>query len=188
MAEVTDILNTLEAGDLQAVEQFLPLVYAELRQLAAAKLCHERPGQTLDATGLVHEAYLRLVGDGSAVAEGLPAFANRRHFFGAAAEAMRRILVENARRNRSRKRGGDRKRVPLDDVAAPEADQTLLELDAALTRLAAEDPIAAQVVSLHHFAGLGHQQVAETLRLTVYQARQKWTYARAWLKAALRDS
>jgi RNA polymerase sigma factor (TIGR02999 family) len=184
MSEMPPILNAIEAGDAKAAAQLLPLVYDELREMAAAQLCREMPGQTLDATALVHEAFLRPMGD----QPGNPQeFANRRHFFAAAAEAMRRILVENARRKRSLKRGGDRDRVPLAELAAPELDEALIDLDAALTQLATEDPVAAHIVSLHHFAGLSHEQVADTLQMTVYLARQKWTYARAWLKAALQD-
>jgi RNA polymerase sigma factor (TIGR02999 family) len=158
----------------------LPLVSDELRKLAAQKLSHEKSGQTLDATALVHEAYLRLVG-------GDPerSWDNRRHFFAAAAESMRRILVEKARQRKRRKHGGGLQRVPLVDPPAPTADDTLLALDEALGQLAAEDALAARVVELRHFAGLGHEQIAAVLGITVYQARQKWAYARAWLRAAL---
>jgi RNA polymerase sigma factor (TIGR02999 family) len=180
MADVTQILNAIEAGDLREADQFLPLVYAELRQLAAAQMQREKPGQTLDATALVHEAWLRLV-------PGLPrpTWENRRHFFGAAAEAMRRILVEAARRKARIKRGGAASRVALGDPPAPEPDENLPAIDEALLRLAVEDPIAARVVELRFFAGLGHDAVADTLAISVYQARQKWTYARAWLRDAL---
>ena len=180
MSNVTQILHAIDAGDPQAAGQLLPLVYDELRQLAAAKLAREKPGQTLDATGLVHEAYLRLMGDQK--------FANRCHFFVAAGEAMRRILVDNARRKHSLKRGGDGQRVPLDDVAIPDADERLLVLDDALTHLVGDDPLAARIVELHHFVGMSHEQVASALELSVYQVRQKWTYARAWLKACLAES
>jgi RNA polymerase sigma factor (TIGR02999 family) len=180
MSEVTRILNAIEAGDPRAAEELLPLVYDELRRLATAQMARENPGQTLDATALVHEAYLRLAGP-----EGAAAFANRRHFFAAAAEAMRRVLVENARRKHRLKRGGDLRRVELPDVPAEAESDELLALDEALTRLAAEDALAARVVELRYFAGLGHEGVAEALGITVYQARQKWTYARAWLKDAL---
>jgi RNA polymerase sigma factor (TIGR02999 family) len=170
----------------------LPLVYDELRKLAAARLAHEKPGQTLEATALVHEAYLRLVGSPKANTAGepdprSPQFDHRGHFFAAAAEAMRRILVENARRKKRYKHGGDRRRVdlPEHDPAADAADDELLALDEAPTRLAAEDAVAAQIVNLRHFADLGHEDVAATLHITVYQARQKWTYARAWLRQAL---
>src|SRR5262245_53806783 len=172
MPDVTQILEAIDAGDPCAAEQLLPLVYDELRKLAAAKLAREKPGQTLDATGLVHEAYLRLVragsvsdGDGASVAHasGSVSFANRRHFFAAAAEAMRRILVQRARERNSLKRGGTRRRVELEDVAAPTSDERLLALDDALTRLSQEDLAAAQVVQLRHFGGLGHEQIAATL-------------------------
>jgi RNA polymerase sigma factor (TIGR02999 family) len=177
MNEVTTILSAIEKGDARAAEQLLPLVYEELRNLAAAKLAQESPGQTLQATALVHEAYLRLVGDQH--------FANRHHFFAAAAEAIRRILVENARRKKRQKHGGGRHRVDLADQPAVEADEELLALDKALAKLAAEDPVAARVIELRRFAGLGRKQIAEVLGITVYQARQKWTYARAWLREAM---
>ncbi len=180
MSEVTRILSAIEQGDPQAAAQLLPLVYDELRRLAAQKLAGEKPGQTLDATALVHEAYLRLIGDQQ--------FDNRRHFFAAAAEAMRRILIDRARARRSRKRGGDRQRVALDDVAGSDPDDRLLALDEALTQLAGVDPLAARVVEMHHFAGLAHEQVAPALDITMYQARQKWTFARAWLKSVLGES
>src|SRR5262245_19562748 len=184
MSDVTQILNAIEAGDARAAERLLPLVYDELRGLAAAQMARERPGQTLDATALVHEAWLRLAPDANPNA----AFENRRHFFAAAAEAMRRILIDNARRKKSLKRGGAAERVALPDLATPDADDQLLALDEALTRLAAEDAMAARVVELRHFAGLGHEQIAETLGITVYLARQKWSFARAYLKSALANS
>jgi RNA polymerase sigma factor (TIGR02999 family) len=177
MNEVTRILEAIGKGDPLAAPQLLPLVYDELRRLAAAQLSRERPGHTLEATALVHEAYLRLVGDQQ--------FANRGHFFAAAGEAMRRILVENARRKKRLRHGGDRQQVDLPDPPAPAPEDDLLALDEALTRLANEDAMAARVVEMHHFAGMSHEQVAAALGLTVYRARQKWTYARAWLRAAL---
>jgi RNA polymerase sigma factor (TIGR02999 family) len=180
MSDITHILQAIDQGDAGAVDQLLPLIYDELRKLAAQKLADEQPGQTLVATALVHEAYLRLVGDQQ--------FANRRHFFGAAAEAMRRILIDRARARRSLKRGGDGRRVTLDAVAAPDPDDRLLALDEALTQLAGVDPLAARVVEMHHFAGMSHEQVAAALEISVYLARQKWTFARAWLKSALGDS
>jgi RNA polymerase sigma factor (TIGR02999 family) len=180
MSDLTQILNAIEAGDKSAADRLLPVVYAELRQLAALQLARERPGQTLDATALVHEAYLRLLPD-----EPGGGWQNRRHYYAAAAEAMRRILIENARRKRSVKHGGEHRRVALSDQAASSADENLLDLDEALTRLAAEDPIAGKVVELRHFAGLGHEEIAVALGITVYLARQKWTYARAWLRNAL---
>jgi RNA polymerase sigma factor (TIGR02999 family) len=181
MTDVTRIIFAIESGDPRGAEQLLPLVYDELRKLAAQKLAREQPGHTLGATALVHEAYLRLVGRGVD-----QPWDGRGHFFAAAAEAMRRILVESARRKGRQKRGGgSRQRVDLADPPAPTADDRLLALDEALTRLAAEDPAAARVVELRHFAGLGHEQVAATLGMTLYQARQKWSYARAWLHDAL---
>jgi RNA polymerase sigma factor (TIGR02999 family) len=180
MTDVTRILSAIDQGDSHAVAQLLPLVYGELRKLAAHKLAHEQPGQTLDATALVHEAYLRLVDVDKA-----QAWNSRGHFFAAAAEAMRRILVDNARRKKRAKRGGGRRRADLADHPAPAPDDRLLALDDALKKLAGEDPVAARVVELRQFAGLGHEQIAGVLGITVYQARQKWTYARAWLRDAL---
>jgi RNA polymerase sigma factor (TIGR02999 family) len=180
MSEVTRLLDAAAAGDQKAASDLLPVVYDELRKLAAAKMANERSDHTLDATALVHEAYLRLVGD--------QAFDHRGHFFAAAAEAMRRILVDHARHRMSRKRGGDYDRVDFDELAARAADDALVDLDEAVTRLAVEDPVAARVVEIHHFASLTHEQVAEALGLTVYEARLKWAYARAWLKTALGDS
>jgi RNA polymerase sigma factor (TIGR02999 family) len=180
MNDLSRILSAIDEGDPHAAEQLLPLVYDELRKLAAQKLAHEKSGQTLDATALVHEAYLRLVG-----ADPERPWDNRRHFFAAAAEAMRRILVEKARQRKRRKHGGGLQRVALVDPPSPTADDNLLALDEALSQLAAEDRLAARVVELRHFAGLGHEQVAAVLGITVYQARQKWAYARAWLRAAL---
>jgi RNA polymerase sigma factor (TIGR02999 family) len=185
MTDVTRILSAIQEGDPHAAAQLLPLVYDELRKLAAEKMAQEKPGQTLEATALVHEAYLRLV-EGKRRGSS-PPWENRRHFFAAAAQAMRHILVEKARHNKRRKHGGGLQRVDLADYAGPTADEALLALDEALGQLAAEDPLAARVVELHHFAGLGHEQIAGVLDITVYQARQKWAYARAWLRAALRD-
>jgi RNA polymerase sigma factor (TIGR02999 family) len=188
MTDVTRVLEAIEQGDPRAADRLLPLVYEELRRLAAQRLAHEPAGQTLQPTALVHEAYLRLVASpGRESGEEPQRWDNRGHFFAAAAESMRRILVERARRKGRLKRGGSRQRVDIADAAAPVADERLLALDEALTRLAAEDPVAARVVELRHFAGLGHEDVAATLGVTVYQARQKWTYARAWLRDALDD-
>jgi RNA polymerase sigma factor (TIGR02999 family) len=186
MAEITQILTAIDNGDPHAASELLPLVYNELRQLAMARLAGERPGQTLQATALVHEAYLRLVtpANGNAV-ESNGAWNSRGHFFAAAANAMRRILIDAARRKKRQRHGGDWQRVELADCPDTMDDEELLALDDALVRLAKEDPIAAQVIELHHFAGLSHEQVAATLGVTVYQARQKWTYARAWLTDAL---
>jgi RNA polymerase sigma factor (TIGR02999 family) len=179
MSEVTRLLDAAAAGDRKAAADLLPLVYDELRKLAAARMAAEAPGHTLDATALVHEAYLRLVGDQQ--------FDGRGHFFAAAAEAMRRILVEAARRRKREKHGGGRERVELPDVPAPDPDDRLVALDDALTRLATEDSLAAGVVELRHFTGAGHDAVAAALGITVYAARQKWTYARAWLRDALAE-
>jgi RNA polymerase sigma factor (TIGR02999 family) len=183
MNEVTRILGAIGQGDPHAAKHLLPLVYDELRKLAAAKLAQEKPGQTLDATALVHEAYLRLVGPLNE-----QRWQGRGHFFAAGAEAMRRILIDRARARSSFKRGGDERRVTLDGVAAPDPDDRLLALDEALTQLAAADPLAARVVEMHHFAGMPHDQVAAALDLSVYLARQKWTFARAWLKTVLGES
>jgi RNA polymerase sigma factor (TIGR02999 family) len=180
MSEVTRVLSAIEEGDPHAAEHLLPLVYEELRKLAAQKLAQEKPGQTLEATALVHEAYVRLVN-----VEQAQRWDSRRHFFAAAAEAMRRILVESARRKKRLKHGGARQRAALEDPPAPSPDDDLIALDEALQRLAAEDAVAARVLELRRFAGLGHEQVAATLGITLYQARQKWTYARAWLRDAL---
>jgi RNA polymerase sigma factor (TIGR02999 family) len=176
MCDVTTIISAIQQGDRAASEKLLPLVYDELRKLATQRMAQERPGQTLDATALVHEAYLRLVG-----VESPQKWDGRGHFFAAAAEAMRRILVEKARHKQRLKHGGGRKRVSLDDVGEPDEDSRMLALDDALTRLAAEDREAAQIVNMHHFCGLSHELVAESLGLTVYHVRQKWTYAKAWL-------
>jgi RNA polymerase sigma factor (TIGR02999 family) len=182
MTDVTRILSAIELGDPHAPEQLLPLVYEELRRLATLQMAREKPGQTLDATALVHEAYLRLVGDQH--------FDNRGHFFAAAAEAMRRILVENARRRMRKKRGGERARVDLDAAApgAPALDDDLLDLDDALTRLAETDPAAAELVKLRYFAGLSIPQAAEALGIGARSADRLWAYARAWLRDALSDS
>jgi RNA polymerase sigma factor (TIGR02999 family) len=180
---MNDALNTLfaiEKGEPQAAERLLPLVYDELRKLAAHKLTHEKSGQTLQPTALVHEAYLRLV----QVDQGQK-WDGRGHFFAAAAEAIRRILVEKARRKGRHKRGGTYTRVELDDYPAFEPDRDLAALDDALNGLAEEDPLAARVIELRRFAGLGHDDMASALGISVYLARQKWTHARAWLRDAL---
>lgn len=177
MTDVTRILNAVSHGDVRAADELLPVIYEELRLLAARKLSHERPGQTLQATSLVHEAYLRLVG-------GEPqTWQNRGHFFGAAAEAMRRILVENARRKRRLKRGGGRHRIELDEaiLSIDEPGDDLIVLDEALTRLAAEDREAFELVRLRYFAGLTLQQAAEVLGMPRRTADRNWAYARAWL-------
>jgi RNA polymerase sigma factor (TIGR02999 family) len=178
MNEVTQLLNAIAGGDPNAASQLLPLVYDALRKLAARKLAHEKSGQTLEPTALVHEAYLRLVGN---LQE--PHWTGRGHFFAAAAEAMRHILVDNARRKRSAKHGGGRRRVPLEEAepAAPASPDDLLALDEALTRLAAEDPEAARVVQLRYFAGLSVEEAAEALGMSRAAAYRHWTFARAWL-------
>jgi RNA polymerase sigma factor (sigma-70 family) len=204
MSDVTRILSQIELGDPRAAEQLLPLVYDELRKLAAAKLAHEKPGQTLQATALVHEAYLRLVG-GGARDSGLgtqekntapvtsspspqpltprPSFNSRGHFFGAAAEAMRRILIEQARRKGRLKRGADLDRRELDDVEisvdTPGLD--VLDLDNALVRLAAKHPEKAELVKLRYFAGLTGDEAAAVLGISPATADRYWVYARAWL-------
>jgi RNA polymerase sigma factor (TIGR02999 family) len=186
MSDVTRILSAMEAGDPHAAEQLLPLVYEELRRLAAQKMAHERGEQTLDATGLVHEAYMRLVGAPS-VSEGLARFENRRHFFAAAAEAMRRILVDRARQRKSLKRGGDRKRLCFDQLHL-EAERTpaeFLALHEALERLAAKDHRKAELVKLRFFAGLTNEQAAEALGISTSTADNDWAYARAWLRLEL---
>jgi RNA polymerase sigma factor (TIGR02999 family) len=185
MNDITEILSDLAQGDGHAAGQLLPLVYEELRKLAAARLAQEAPGNTLTATALVHEAYLRLVGPQDAAH-----WDNRGHFFGAAAEAMRRILVDAARRKRTEKHGGHHHRVELPDVPANSdvVDEQLLALDEALTRLAAEDPVAARVVELRHFAGLSIEEAAATLGLSRATAYRHWTYARAWLRDAITEA
>jgi RNA polymerase sigma factor (TIGR02999 family) len=178
MKDVTRILSAIEQGDLGAAEALLPLVYEELRKLAAQRLAQEKPGQTLQATALVHDAYLRLVD----VAEP-EHWEGRGHFFAAAAEAMRRILVEAARRKRRPKHGGDRRRVDQDEageaIAPPVED--LLALDEALTKLAVEDKDSAELVKLRYFAGLSLAEAAEALGLSTRTADRRWAYARAWL-------
>jgi RNA polymerase sigma factor (TIGR02999 family) len=183
MSEVIRILSALAPGDPSAASQLLPLVYEELRRLAAQKLSQEKPGQTLTATALVHEAYLRLVGQGPE-----QRWDGRGHFFAAAAEAMRRILVESARRKESLKRGGDRQRLDLDDLAlaVPEPVVDLLALDEALSRLDAADPEAAELVKLRYFAGLTVPQAAEVLGVSPRTADFLWAYARAFLLRCLR--
>jgi RNA polymerase sigma factor (TIGR02999 family) len=183
MNDVTRILSAIEHGDPQAAGQLLPLVYDELRRLAAQRLAQEKLGQTLQATALVHEAYLRLVGpDDGRRWEG------RGHFFAAAAEAMRRILVENARRKRRIKRGGAMQRVELDDprLATTEPVEELLAVDEALERLECEDPQAAQLVKLRYFTGLSIEDAAEVVGFSRSTAYEHWAYARAWLHRHLR--
>lgn len=181
--EVTQILSAVAMGEPQAAEKLLPLVYDELRRVAAAQLAQERPGQTLQATALVHEAYLRLLGGGA------DSWENRRHFFAAAAEAMRRILVERARRRRRIRHGGGHERVDFEvdeiPIEAPQVD--LLALDEALDRLAAEDSQKAELVKLRFFAGLSEQEAADLLGISRATAARHWAYARAWLFDRLHD-
>jgi RNA polymerase sigma factor (TIGR02999 family) len=183
MSEVTRILATIEQGDPRAAEGLLPLVYDELRELAGRKLAREKPGQTLQATALVHEAYLRLVGD-----EEVRHWNSRGHFFAAAAEAMRRILVEKARRKRRQRHGGGWKRIDLDgfDLGKESSDE-LLALDEALDRLAAEEPGVAEVVMLRYFAGLTIEETAAALGISVRTANRHWAFAKAWLYQQLRE-
>jgi RNA polymerase sigma factor (TIGR02999 family) len=184
MSDVTRILSAIEQGDAKAAADLLPLVYDELRKLAAQKLAHESPDQTLQATALVHEAYLRLVD-----ADKIQHWNSRGHFFAAAAEAMRRLLIANARRKHRPKHGGERKRVPLDDdaVAAAEPHDDILALDEALTRLAAQEPVKAELVKLRYFAGLTLEEAAAALNISPATAKRYWSVARAWLFAALSE-
>jgi RNA polymerase sigma factor (TIGR02999 family) len=182
MNDVTHILSNLARGDPRAAGQLLPLVYDELRKLAAARMAEESPGNTLNATALVHEAYLRLVGPADAAR-----WDSRGHFFAAAAESMRRILVEAARRKQREKHGGDRLRIELDacEPAAPDPRHDLIALDAALTRLAVEEPQAAKLVELRHFAGLTVAEAAQALGIAPRTADRLWAFARAWLHREL---
>jgi RNA polymerase sigma factor (TIGR02999 family) len=178
MPEFTRLLDAAAAGDCRAAADLLPLVYDELRKLASARMAEELPGQTLQPTALVHEAYLRLVGSGDR-----GQWENRSHFFAAAAEAMRRILVDAARRKLREKHGGDRRRVDLDTVAvaAPDPEEELTALDSALTQLASEDSQAARLVELRHFAGLTVPEAAQVLGISPRTADRIWSFARAWL-------
>lgn len=178
MSDLTRLLGAAQAGDRQAAAALLPLVYDELRTLAAARMSAEAPGHTLDATGLVHEAYLRLVGDAG--------FQSRSHFMRAAAESMRRILVDHARAKHADKRGGEFARVPLPDIAAGSGDVDLVVLDEALVELERHDPVAAELVKLRYFSGFSHADAAELLGLTRRQADGRWALARAWLFRRLR--
>jgi RNA polymerase sigma factor (TIGR02999 family) len=182
MSEVTRILSAIEQGDLHAAEQLLPLVYDELRKLAAKKLAQEKPGQTLQATALVHEAYLRLVDTAKA-----QHWHSRGHFFAAAGEAMRRILVENARRKRGLKHGGGYQRIDLEEAVSCAAEQAkeVLALSEALDKLAQEDPRKAELVKLRYFTGLSVQEAAETLGISRSTADRWWGYAKAWLYCAI---
>ena len=179
MSDVTRILAAIERGDVRAVDELFPLVYQELRQLAAQRMSKEVPGQTLQATALVHEAYLRLVGGEE------QHWSGRGHFFSAAAEAMRRILIENARRKQSLKHGGGRKRIELDEAVLGKDNDTtaddLIALDEALDKLSKRDKVKADLVKLRYFAGLTIEQTAEILSISATTAKRYWAYARAWL-------
>jgi RNA polymerase sigma factor (TIGR02999 family) len=182
MDDLTSILNAIDQGDAHAASRLLPLVYDDLRRLAQQKLAREAPGQTLNATALVHEAYLRLVGK-----DGEPAWQSRGHYFAAAAEAMRRILVENARRKRSLKRGGGLVRADIEpsQIASPEVDDDILALDSALDKLGESEPRVADLVKLRYFSGLTIKQTAEVLNISPRTADSLWSYGRAWLKTEL---
>jgi len=177
MSDVTRILNAIERGDAHAADELLPVVYEELRLLAAQKMSHERPGQTLQATALVHEAYIRLVGPEA------QSWDSRGHFFAAAAEAMRRILIENARRKKRLRHGGNHQRVEMQDadLAVQAPPDELIALDEALTKLAEQEPVVAELVKMRYFAGLTLEQAAEILGIARRTADRYWAYARAWL-------
>ena len=185
MSAVTQILSAIEQGDPRAAEQLLPLVYDELRKLAAQKLAQEKPGQTLQATALVHEAYLRLVD-----VERVQRWDSRGHFFAAAAEAMRRILVDRAREKGREKRGGKFKKLALDaiDLATSATPDQLLAIDEAVAKLARDDPAAAQLVELRYFAGLTVQEAGKAIGISTSTAYRHWNYARAWLHSELREA
>ena len=177
MTDVTRILNAIEQGDTKAVNKLFPLIYEELHQLAAKKMSHEQPGQTLQATALVHEAYIKLVGSDN------QNWNSRTHFFSAAAEAMRRILVDNARRKKSLKRGEKYQRVNIEDLTHPlrEPSENIIALDEALSELATLDKIKADLIKLRYFGGLTIEQTADALNLSLTTAKRHWRYARAWL-------
>ena len=181
VSEVTRILDRMHQGEAQAAEELLPLVYEELRKLAASKMAHEAPGQTLQPTALVHEAWLRLGADAQ------PSWQNRAHFFAAAAEAMRRILIDVARRKRQVRRGGEQQRVPLErtDLALPDDRELLLQVHEVLDELAAVHPMKAQVVKLRFFVGLSTKETAEVLKVSERTIERDWRFAKAWLFAAI---
>ena len=184
MPDVTRILDSVKTGNPRAAGELLPLVYDELRRIAAARMAHEQPGHTLQPTALVHEAWLRLGGDEA------PSFQNRTHFFGAAAEAMRRILIERARRRLAAKRGGGAVEVGLDEIEIPSPvadDDQLLAVNEALEKFAALDPRKAELVKLRYFVGMSFDEAATALGIAVPTAKQWWAYARAWLTVELRD-
>ncbi|HKX61453.1 MAG TPA: sigma-70 family RNA polymerase sigma factor [Verrucomicrobiae bacterium] len=182
MSEVTRMLDAIGSGDRQAAEELLPVVYEELRRLAAQRMAQEQPGQTLQPTALVHEAWLRLVGDSN------PQFQGRGHFFAAAAEAMRRILIDRARQKQSLKRGAGHRRVNLDalEVATAADDDTLLAVDAALAKLAQEDPDSASFIKLRFYVGMTNDEAAQALGIPERTARRHWSFARAWLYREIR--
>jgi RNA polymerase sigma factor (TIGR02999 family) len=184
MSDVKQILSAIEGGDLQAADKLLPLVYKELRWLAAQRLAREDPGHSLQSSDLVHAAYLRLVGEGAQ-----PRWDGRSHFFAAAAEAMRRILVERARRKKRVKHGGDRLRVELDNAGflAKESSEDLEAIDKALSKLAEQEPAKAELVKLRFFTGLTMPEISQVLNISLATAERHWTYARAWLFAELKD-
>jgi RNA polymerase sigma factor (TIGR02999 family) len=191
MSDVTRILSAIEQGDPSAAEQLLPLVYEELRRLAAQRLAQEKPGQTLQATALVHDAYLRLVGSPGCESRGPGQnWDSRSHFFAAAAEAMRRILVERARKKKRLRHGGGRRRIDLHEAisVADSPHDDLLALDEALTRLAAREPAKAQLVTLRYFAGLSIDEAADLMHISRTTAKRYWAFARAWLLAELGDA
>jgi RNA polymerase sigma factor (TIGR02999 family) len=186
MSEVSRILSQIDAGDPMAASQLLPLVYDELRKMAASQLAREQPGQTLQATALVHEAWFRLAGN----EQNEPSWDNRAHFFAAAAEAMRRILVESARRRKRLKRGGAhvREYLAMEDIEDTEPREDLVALDAALTKLSKTDPEASQLIQLRYFTGLTISEAAEILKISRRTADRRWAYARAWLHRELLDA
>ena len=184
MSDVTRILESIEHGDPKAADELLPLVYGELRKLAASKMANEAPNQTLQPTALVHEAWLRLVGNDN------PQFANRAHFFAAAAEAMRRILIDTARRKKAIRHGGDQQRLDIHEleIAAAGKDEEMLAVNEALEKLAAHDPAKADLVKLRYFAGMNNAEVAALMGVSEPNVKRQWTYAKAWLLAAIESS
>ena len=184
MSDVTRILESIEHGDPKAADELLPLVYGELRKLAASKMANEAPNQTLQPTALVHEAWLRLVGETN------PKFDGRAHFFAAAAEAMRRILIDNARRKKAIRHGGDQQRLGIHEleIAAAGKDEEMLAVNEALEKLAAHDPAKADLVKLRYFAGMNNAEVAALMGVSEPTVKRQWTYAKTWLLAAIESS